>query len=313
MLNFLPAPLRGILAVTLILLNTLLLFPVLMVFALVKLIVPIDGFRRLCTIALNFIAFIWIGFNNRVNDLLHKVEWDIRGVEELRSDQWYFVTCNHQTWADIPAIQYALNRHIPLLKFFLKQQLIWVPLLGVAWWALDFPFMRRYTRDQIERNPELKGKDLETTRQACAKFRYTPVTVFNFMEGTRYTPAKHAAQGSPYRNLLKPRAGGTAFVLGAMGDTLHTMLDVTIVYPDNHPGFWDFLCGRIKRVVIDVRTLEIPQQFLGMDYQNNDAIRDDFQQWVSDLWARKDRLIEQLKQAPSSASNQEPERVAESS
>lgn len=299
MLNFLPAPLRGVLAATLILTNTVLLFPVLLVFALAKLVIPVTGFRRVCTVVLNFIAYVWIGFNNTVNDVLHKVEWDIRGAEGLSPDQWYFVTCNHQTWADIPAIQYALNRHIPLLKFFLKQQLIWVPLLGVAWWALDFPFMRRYTREQLEKRPELKGKDLETTRQACEKFRYTPVTVFNFMEGTRFTPAKHAAQKSPYRNLLNPKAGGTAFVLGAMGDTLHTMLDVTIVYPDQNPGFWDFLCGRIQRIVIDIRTLEIPQRFLGMDYQNDEILRADFQQWVGELWAEKDLLIEQLKRSPS--------------
>ncbi|MDX1756702.1 MAG: acyltransferase [Marinobacter sp.] len=296
MLNFLPAPVKGTIAALLILLNTLCLFPVLIVFALIKLILPFDGVRKACTVVLNNIAYIWIGFNNLVGDVLHKVEWDIRGLEGLRRDHWYFVTCNHQSWADIPAIQYALNSQIPLLKFFLKKELIWVPLLGIAWWALDFPFMRRYTREQIAKRPELKGKDLETTRQACEKFHYTPVTVFNFMEGTRLTPAKHAAQQSPYRNLLKPRAGGTAFVLGAMGETLHTMLDVTIVYPEGRSGFWDYLCGRIKRIVIDIRTLEIPHQFLGMDYQNDKDIQQAFQAWVSELWAHKDALIEQLKQ-----------------
>lgn len=299
MLHFLPAPLKGITAVLLILANTLVLFPVLLFFALVKLIVPITGVRKLCTQILNGIAYIWIGFNNLVNDVLHRVEWDIRGVDNLHPDHWYFVTCNHQTWADIPAIQYALNSRIPLLKFFLKQELIWVPLLGVAWWALDFPFMRRYTREQIEKRPELKGKDLETTRTACEKFHYTPVTVFNFMEGTRLTPAKHSAQQSPYRHLLKPRAGGTAFVLGAMGETLHTMLDVTIVYPNGNPGFWDFLCGRINRIIIDVRTLEIPKRFLGMDYQNDSAARESFQEWVGELWAAKDTRIDELLQADS--------------
>lgn len=296
MLNFLPAPLKGTIAALLILLNTLILFPVLIIFALIKLLLPFNAIRKGCTVILNYIAYIWIGFNNLVGDVLHKVEWDIRGLEGLRRDHWYFVTCNHQSWADIPAIQYVLNSQIPLLKFFLKKELIWVPLLGIAWWALDFPFMRRYTREQIAKRPELKGKDLETTRQACEKFHYTPVTVFNFMEGTRLTPAKHAAQKSPYRNLLKPRAGGTAFVLGAMGETLHTMLDVTIVYPDGRTGFWDYLCGRIKRIVIDVRTLEIPQQFLGMDYQNDTEVQQAFQAWVSELWAHKDALIDQLKQ-----------------
>ena len=296
MSRFLPAPAKGVLAVLCIVLNTLWLFPILMVFAVIKLLVPTPSVRKGCTIVLNRIAWFWIGFNNVLADVLHNIEWDVRGAEGLSREHWYFVTCNHQSWADIPAIQHVLNSRIPLLKFFLKQQLIWVPLLGVAWWALDFPFMRRHTKEQIARRPELKGKDVEATRAACEKFRYTPVTIFNFMEGTRLTPAKHQSQNSPHKHLLRPRAGGTAFVLEAMGESLHTMLDVTIVYPDGKSGIWDYLCGRIQRIVVDIRTREIPHRFLGMDYENNREIRADFQRWVSQVWEEKDALIDELKQ-----------------
>jgi len=294
MLDFLPAPLKGILAVLLILTNTLLFLPLLLLVALAKLIVPVLPFRKACTIVLNAIAWYWIGFNNTLMNLLHRVEWDVRGAEELSKEHWYFVTCNHQSWADIPAIQYVLNSKIPLLKFFLKKQLIWVPLLGVAWWALDFPFMHRHTKEQIAKRPELKGKDIEATKAACEKFRYTPVTIFNFMEGTRFTPEKHRRQNSPYKHLLKPRAGGTAFVFGAMGEMIHTMLDVTIVYPGGRPGIWDYLCGRVRKIVIDIRTREVPERFLGMDYENNREVRVDFQRWVSEIWAEKDQRIETL-------------------
>ena len=294
MLDFLPAPLKGILAVLLILINTLLFLPLLLLVALAKLVVPVQPFRKACTIVLNAIAWYWIGFNNTLMNLLHRVEWEIRGAEELSKKHWYFVTCNHQSWADIPAIQYVLNSKIPLLKFFLKKQLIWVPLLGVAWWALDFPFMHRHTKEQIAKRPELKGKDIEATKAACEKFRYTPVTIFNFMEGTRFTPEKHQRQNSPYKHLLKPRAGGTAFVFGAMGEMIHTMLDVTIVYPGGRPGIWDYLCGRVRKIVIDIRTREVPERFLGMDYENNREVRVDFQRWVSEIWAEKDQRIETL-------------------
>ncbi|XOB91252.1 acyltransferase [Pseudomonadota bacterium 24LQ007] len=294
MLDFLPAPLKGILAVLLILTNTLLFLPLLLLVALAKLIVPVLPFRKACTIVLNAIAWYWIGFNNTLMNLLHRVEWEVRGAEELSKEHWYFVTCNHQSWADIPAIQYVLNSRIPLLKFFLKKQLIWVPLLGVAWWALDFPFMHRHTKEQIAKRPELKGKDIEATKAACEKFRYTPVTIFNFMEGTRFTPEKHQRQNSPYKHLLKPRAGGTAFVFGAMGEMIHTMLDVTIVYPGGRPGIWDYLCGRVRKIVIDIRTREVPERFLGMDYENNREVRVDFQRWVSEIWAEKDQRIETL-------------------
>ncbi|ABM19767.1 acyltransferase [Marinobacter nauticus] len=294
MLDFLPAPLKGILAVLLILINTLLFLPLLLLVALAKLVVPVQPFRKACTIVLNAIAWYWIGFNNTLMNLLHRVEWEVRGAEELSKEHWYFVTCNHQSWADIPAILYVLNSKIPLLKFFLKKQLIWVPLLGVAWWALDFPFMHRHTKEQIAKRPELKGKDIEATKAACEKFRYTPVTIFNFMEGTRFTPEKHQRQNSPYKHLLKPRAGGTAFVFGAMGEMIHTMLDVTIVYPGGRPGIWDYLCGRVRKIVIDIRTREVPERFLGMDYENNREVRVDFQRWVSEIWAEKDQRIETL-------------------
>ncbi|MAO14557.1 acyltransferase [Marinobacter sp.] len=295
MLNFLPAPLKGVLVVLLILLNTIIFLPFLLLFAIIKLVIPVTAVRKVCTVIVNGIAWYWIGFNNTLVKLFHKVEWDVRGAQELSRKHWYFVTCNHQSWTDIPAIQYVLNSKTPLLKFFLKKQLIWVPLLGVAWWALDFPYMHRHTKEQIAKRPELKGKDIAATRAACEKFRYTPVTIFNFMEGTRFTPEKQARQNSPYKNLLKPRAGGTAFVFGAMGEMIHTMLDVTIVYPNGKPGIWDYLCGRVDKIIIDIRTREVPERFLGMDYEGNRELRVDFQRWISEIWAEKDARIEELK------------------
>lgn len=295
MLDFLPAPLKGALVLLLIILNTVIFLPFLLLFAILKLIIPVVSIRKACTIVINGIAWYWIGFNNTLMRVFHKLEWDVRGAQTLSKKHWYFVTCNHQSWADITAIQYVLNSKIPLLKFFLKKELIWVPLLGIAWWALDFPFMHRHTKEQLARRPELKGKDIEATKAACEKFRYTPVTIFNFMEGTRFTPEKHQRQNSPYRNLLKPKAGGTAFVFGAMGEMIHTMLDVTIVYPDGQPGIWDYLCGRVKKIIIDIRIREVPEQFLGMDYEGNREMRVAFQRWVSEIWAEKDALIDQLK------------------
>ncbi|KZZ13197.1 acyltransferase, partial [Oleiphilus sp. HI0080] len=216
-------------------------------------------------------------------------------LEGLSKDEWYLVNCNHQSWADIPVVQKVFNRKIPMLKFFLKQELIWVPLLGLCWWALDFPFMKRSTPEQIKKNPALAGKDLEVTRQACEKFKYTPVSVFNFMEGTRLTPKKHAKQGSPFEHLLKPKAGGAAFVLGSMGDVMHTMLDVTVLYPNSPTNIWDMFCGKVSTVVVDVRKVEIPQEFLGKDYTTDAQFKAEFQEWVNELWIHKDKHISELK------------------
>ena len=296
MLDFLPGPIKGCLAVTLVLINTLFWFPVLLIVALVKLLLPLRQTRRYCTGLLNRIAETWIRNNGRFLRWLNRIRWTVELADNLSRNEWYLVTCNHHSWADIPVVQFALEGRVPLLKFFLKRELIWVPFLGIAWWALDFPFMKRYPKALLEKRPELRGKDLATTRRACGHFRHTPVAVFNFVEGTRLTPQKHREQHSPFQKLLRPKAGGVGFVLGAMGEYLHSLLDVTLVYPDGKNGIWDLICGRIPQVVVHVERLNIPPQFLGRDYASDDEFRKAFQGWITDLWQRKDQRIGALQQ-----------------
>ena len=296
MLHFLPPVVRGILASALLGINiacwALLLFPL----TLVKLLLPSARLRQAPGRALVWVAEGWISCNKFWMDLVQRTRWQVTGGDGLRSDASYLVTSNHQSWVDIFVLQYQLNRRIPLMRFFLKKELIFVPVMGLAWWALDFPFMKRYSKAYLARHPEKRGKDLETTRRACAKFRTIPVAITNFLEGTRFTAAGHAAQQSPYRHLLKPRAGGIAFVIDAMGEQLKTLVNVTIHYPDGRPSFWDLLCGRVRQVVVRLEEMEIPAQFLGRNYEQDPHYRAQFQHWVNQLWERKDALLEQLQQ-----------------
>ena len=165
-----------------------------------------------------------------------------------------------------------------------------MPVLGLAWWALDFPFVKRYSRAVLQRKPHLKGKDLEITRRACRKFREIPVSIMNFAEGTRFTSAKHDRQQSPYTHLLRPRSGGIAFVLGAMGDQMTSILDVTMVYPQGTVTFWDLLCGRVQEVVVRVKEIPVTEKLRG-DYFNDEAYRGWFQEWLNRLWLEKDARI----------------------
>ena len=291
MLNFLPARIIGGLASIAIFLNTLFWCLLLYVAAIFKLIVPLKGWRKQWTKIAIWLAEAWISGNSAWMWLTQRTKWQVTGLEGLSYDDWYLVISNHQSWVDIFVLQHVFNKKIPFLKFFLKQELIWVPVIGLAWWALDFPFMKRYSKEQIARNPELRGKDLETTRKACERFKTTPVSVMNFLEGTRITPAKHQKQESPYRHLLKPKAGGIGFVLGAMGDQIDTMLDVTIVYPQGIPDAWAFLRGELKEVEVIIQKRPIPAEYRNQDYQNDDAFREGFQSWVRDLWWEKDHLL----------------------
>jgi 1-acyl-sn-glycerol-3-phosphate acyltransferase len=227
-------------------------------------------------------------------NLTQRTQWDVEGLDDLDRRSWYLVSCNHQSWVDILVLQHLLNRRIPLLKFFIKRQLIWVPVMGLAWWALEFPFMRRHSEEYLRRHPEMRGKDQETTRRACARFSLIPTSVMSFLEGTRFTPAKHRRQGSPYRHLLKPKAGGLALALNAMGEKFRSILDVTIVYPGGPPTFWQFLCGRVDRIVVRAQSLPVPRELAAGDYAGDPAVREAFQQWVHALWRDKDALIDSL-------------------
>ena len=189
----------------------------------------------------------------------------------------------------------VLNRRIPFLKFFIKQELIWFPLLGVAWWAMDMPFMKRYTPSYLAKHPEKKGKDLEATRKACEKFKDTPTSVINFIEGTRFSEAKRDARHSPYRNLLAPRAGGIAIALSSMGKLFDAVLDVTLVYPDGIPKFWNLCCGDSVRVIAEVRVRPCDDSLVGGDYQNDRAYRRDVHQWLTGVWQEKDDRIDALR------------------
>lgn len=291
MLNFLPAPVIGGLVSIAIFINTLFWCLILYLVAIAKLLVPVRAWRIQCTKAAIWLAEGWISGNSAWMWLTQRTDWHVSGLEGLSRDEWYLVVSNHQSWVDIFVLQHIFNRRIPFLKFFLKQELIWVPVIGLAWWALDFPFMKRYSKQQLARRPELRGKDLETTRKMCERFKTTPVSVMNFLEGTRITPEKHRRQESPYQNLLKPKAGGAGFVLGAMGEQIGTMLDVTIVYAQGVPTAWDFFRGQVHDIEVVIQKRPIPTEYLNQDYQNDEQFRDAFQAWVRDLWCQKDHLL----------------------
>lgn len=299
MLNPLAGPVMGVVMMLLLSVNTLFWVMPLYVIFLLKLLTPAgskprDALSRLAS----HIAQTWAVCNLMFSNALQRIEWRIDSHIETNPKGQYLVVANHQTWNDIFVLMAVFGRKAPFFKFFLKQELIWVPFLGLAWWGLDYPFMKRSTPEQIKKNPSLKGKDIETTRKACEKYRNQPVLILNFMEGTRFTKAKQANQKSPYQHLLRPKAGGFAFALEAMGDKLHDLVDVTIAYPGGAVGFWEFMCGRMRRVIIDVRRLDLPEDLrrglIGGKYESSSDFRRRFQTWLAEQWAEKDRRIEAM-------------------
>jgi 1-acyl-sn-glycerol-3-phosphate acyltransferase len=290
----LPGAVRGSLSLILYILNTVFWCIPLFMLVLAKAVVPLESWRRRCSRILNAIAENWIWVNNQNQRLIAgNTRWEVQGIETLERSEWYLVLANHQSWVDILVLQRIFHRKIPFLKFFIKKELLWFPVLGQAWWAMDFPFVKRYSKSYLQKKPHLKGKDLEITRKACQKFKKIPVSIMNFVEGTRFTNEKHRRQQSPYSRLLKPKAGGTALVLSAMGEQINRILDVTIVYPDGVTSFWAFICGKIRKIEVHVRSLPVSPELLG-DYANDRHFRAGLQRWLNNIWAEKNRYIEEM-------------------
>lgn len=279
------APLKGCVAAIILFCNIIVIFTAMMPVALIKLLVPVGVVRRVADRIMNTLAQTWIAINGWWIALMQRVRWDVSGLEGLKLKAWYLVSSNHQTWVDILVLQKVFAGRIPFLKFFLKRELMYVPFMGLAWWALDFPFMRRGGGSHSF------NKDMAATRKSCERFRTIPTSVINFLEGTRLTREKHARQQSPYLHLLRPKVGGVAMALAVMGDRFSSYLDVTIVYPQGVPKFWDLMCGKMEEVIVRVRALEIPRSLLNRDYEKDGEFRRELQAWVQAMWDEKDRCM----------------------
>ena len=295
--RLLPSALVAALTFVLLVLSLAFSVALLVPGALVKLLTPTATGRAWVTRNLldPVAGDLWWGLNRAIFLLMHGPRTDVVIDGMLGRDKSWLLLCNHQSWADIPLLSDVLSRQVPFPRFFLKQQLKWVPLVGFTCWAFDMPFMRRHSREAIAANPALRTQDLEETRRACSKFRLLPVTVINFLEGTRFTPSKRDARKSPYRHLLAPKAAGMAFTLNAMGEQFAGVIDVTVCYvPSRYGPFWSFMSGEQRKVRVRTRLLPVPQELLQGDYHDDEVYRRRCQDWVNALWARKDTDIAAL-------------------
>jgi 1-acyl-sn-glycerol-3-phosphate acyltransferase len=284
--------LNGALTALMMILNTVFWLPLILTAIILKFI-PSAYTKKMANTILNFLVTTWISVNSLILGFTKNIRWNLSGLENLTMKKNYLVLSNHQSWSDILILQKLLNRKVPMLRFFIKQSLIWVPVLGLAWWALDYPFMKRHTKAEIARKPHLAGKDVEATRKACEKYKTIPVSVMNFVEGSRFTEKKRVEGQSRYKNLLNPRSGGTGFVLTSMGDYLSDILNVTIKYGENRRSFWGFLSGRVKEITVVVETIPVTVELKG-DFHSDQEYRERFINWLNNLWQEKDLLLEKI-------------------
>jgi len=283
-------PLIGVASFLCLTLNMIFWSSLLFLVSLVRLIIPSKNWKKLWTSVTIFVGETCISFNNAWIKILLRPSISITGMENLERQYWYIATSNHQSWGDIFILQKITNRKVPLLRFFMKDVLKWIPIVSIVGWALDMPFLKRYSKEQIEKNPNLRGKDLEQMKKSFKRLETSPGTVFSFSEGTRFTEQKHRDQNSPFENLLRPKAGGIGVALSTM-PFINTLLDFSISYNSESKSFWSFLCGGMSDIKIKVRSIEIPEDLLNKDYSKDSQFRNELKDWLNQIWEEKDNFL----------------------
>ncbi len=290
------APLRGLVSIILVVVWLTILFSIFFPVSLLKVLIPIPAVQYFVTSILLGLTWLWIGFVNIMGRWTTGIEIDVQGLESINKRGHYFIFANHSAWTDIIMLFHLYHGRMPFPRWFMKRELIWLPMIGYVCWAVDMPFMHRLKPSAAKKRPELKGKDLENTRRACEKFRRRPVVVVNYLEGTRFTWDKHQRLKSSYRNLLPPKLGGAGFTLNAMGELLDGIIDMTVVFSPGCSGSgMDYAMGRIRKVIIRARVLPVPMDIVNCDLRENEAARIRFRDWVNEIWEHKDRQIDEIK------------------
>ncbi len=300
MLSFLPSPLLLVINVVLIICNTIVIATPIMLLALIRLVLPLNSVK-IGIDRLNQILYdLWVHGNSLTLALTNKIEWRISGdtPDELRRS--CIIISNHLSCTDIVLVCQFYRGRIPFTKYFLKHSLLYIPFIGQACLALGMPFMRRYSKQELIKNPALLQKDIQTTKTACRRLSFPPSSLVNFVEGTRFTPEKAALAKSPYQHLMPPKPAALAVTLGEIGPQLQCILNTTLLYPDNpEKPFIDLLKGRLRTVIAHIEILPITADLCG-DYSNDKPFKRSFTLKLRALWQQKDelicRLLEELRQ-----------------
>ena len=178
------------------------------------------------------------------------------------------IISNHQTWTDIPVLHGAITAERgPILKFLIKRELLWVPIVGWICYSLNFPRLYRGQSNDGRR------RDYAAIKSFSESLHTERGALMIFAEGTRFTAHKHRNQSPPYKHLLTPRPGGLKIALETAPKET-PIVDVTIIY-HGQPNFWHCLGGCTKEIDIIIRTFES---------SDVNQIRD----WLHQRWSEKD-------------------------
>lgn len=223
----------------------------------------------------------WCLNNNLLFDLFLPTQWLVQGQGVLDKHRDYIVVLNHRSWLDILVIMKVFVPKLPIVKFFLKKSLVFLPFLGQVCWALDYPFINRQGKHQQDKTDQV-------LKQLSSIEKGLPMAMVIFPEGTRFRSQK---PGGTLQNCLPPRCLGLAKLLQATADRQPLLLDVTLHYSSSN--LLAFFTGTLEKITVDYQVSELDPSWYG-DYAKDRAFRQVFKDKVNTLWQQKDQRYQQI-------------------
>ena len=281
--------------VTVIYILSLLSFSVLiLVIISIPRILPVNAVKKYITAISNEIGNGIVWFLKVTLGLIHRPKWEVDYPANISTKSWYIGMSNHMSWADIFVLLFIGNYKLPLLKFFMKKELKWIPIIYLVHKTIDMPFLNRHKQGEVHSDPNLKARNFENARDAAKKFTRYPTTAFSFVEGTRFTETKKKIQLSPYDDLLKPKIGALVTALSGM-PMVEDLIDFTIIYKTSKRSAWNFACGEMREAKIIIRSYKIPEFIRESDDVASVKHRNQFRLFINNIWLEKQKLIKEQK------------------
>lgn len=250
--------------------NLLIGFCVLVPIAIVSLLLPFEFVSRACFFLVKHLYRWCVWVDSFWMQQVVGIKLSVDG--EANTHPAPVVICNHQSWFDIPLIQDVISKDGPMIKFLIKQELAWVPIIGWICLVLDFP---RLNRSKQIGDRKADFSIIEKTTKSHGK----QGALLIFPEGTRYTANKHLSQASPYQHLLKPKAGGMK-IIKKNTDPATPLIDITINYGEKQPHIWRCLHGNPRHIHINIEHFTLAQL-------------DNVEEWLNQRWQEKDTILNQ--------------------
>lgn len=176
------------------------------------------------------IYWLAVKIDKIILDTFLPIEIDYKQENEIESGTHYLLVSNHQSWIDIIILQNIFYKKLPPLKFLVKWEIMFIPIVGLICWAFEYPFLKRYSKNKMQKNTNNIYRDKNEIEKKLKKCSNTPCNFVNFMEEHRFNQWRKDIQNNEFHNLLKPKLGGFSVISDLFSNQIINIIDVTIIY-----------------------------------------------------------------------------------